>query len=304
VRRSLSDLGIDDDREKKKLKIDVKWRPSDNREENRAFMVITKELPRLVWNTNLSLRETLDRQMEEAKYPQAKVSIHDLVVEDSDQHVLFANTRAGDVIEKLSARVEELQETIEILQARRAEDNRIANERRAEENRIKNERRAEEKRIANERLKHQQREDEQLRITKQDQNSLMIRQLHQRFRTVWQIAQNLGYFEDIANTSKIGSQSLAGVFKNLGGWDLHRKRYTLCTALGHGGDLKSDLLVGTSGYLATWHDSPDHAAHAIQSEALYTRLFSLIYRMDYTEAQWIGKTIHDIPTLHHLESGY
>lgn len=274
VRRRPSDLDTEDHRAKKRMKIDVEWKPSDNKEENRAFMVVTKELPKPIWNTDLSFRETLDKQMESAKYPEAKVFIHDLVVGDNDQHVLFANTTAGDVIEKLSAEVEELKKTIKTLQSRRAEENRTANRR----------------------LQQQQTEDEQLGIPKHDQNSLMIRQLHHRFRTVWQIAQNLGFFTNKPDPNQIGTQSMLNLFGDIGGWDLHKKRYSLCTALAHGGDLIADLLVGTSGYFPAWHGgSTDYkyARHAEQSETLYTRLFELIYKMNYAEAQWIGKAIHD-----------
>lgn len=114
---------------------------------------------------------------------------------------------------------------------------------------------------------------------------LMAKNLHLRYRTMWQMATNAGLIPAALEDSKHRQDSYEINLNDFGGFRPHKERYELCTALAHSGSLRDDLVVGKSQYLSVWHNDP----HIFQRQQLYEKMFKELYCMDYETAAWISK---------------
>ncbi|KAB5576125.1 hypothetical protein GE09DRAFT_616219 [Coniochaeta sp. 2T2.1] len=116
---------------------------------------------------------------------------------------------------------------------------------------------------------------------------LMSKNLHTRYRTMWQIAGNMG----LIPMNHVDKQDCTKYKVNLlsyGGFKCHRDRYELCTALAHSGSLRDDLAVGRSKYLDVWQAKVAKEENDnIDRAGLFKALFEEIYWMDYDTVEWI-----------------
>lgn len=240
-----------------------------------TYMIVTNPLTVRNWKDLERYKKEVQREADMAHQPVCKITLENLIDQDNERKVLLANGFARDLIKELKERIEDLRQAIDDLQKDRLKmisaHQKISSE-------------------------DQKTKPEGHKISPADQADLMTRYLHHRYRTLWQMGRNTRQLphkplERASAANPPGARALHNHFfpgpKNE--YLLHKHRYELATALGHGGNLKADILVVTSDYVDHWHTASDLPNHALYSRIVCDRLFEKIYNLDIREAQWLGK---------------
>ncbi|OIW29347.1 hypothetical protein CONLIGDRAFT_701412 [Coniochaeta ligniaria NRRL 30616] len=116
---------------------------------------------------------------------------------------------------------------------------------------------------------------------------LMAKNLHTRYRTMWQMATNAALIPATSESYKNQPRDFSINLQSYGGFKPHKDRYDLCTALAHSGSLRDDLILGKSRYFQVWQ-SDDHTLQGPSPrQRLYEKMFQELYSMDYETADWI-----------------
>lgn len=207
-------------------------------------------------------RDHMRTVTEEAKIPTRLVRIRN-EQDTADEDTLFSNMLGGELWDKLHPWISGLEEQLQKADERIAElESHVAD-------------------LGD--------SDQHLNIAVPDRIRLMAQHLHHRYRTMWQMAVNADIIP--------GNRPDLKQYKNHAGLEIlnrhgdreplmHQNRYDLCTALAHGGNLRDDLLVGTSRYMEVWQD--EKKPQRLRA-GLFRELFERVYDLTYDEVQWLGK---------------
>lgn len=140
-------------------------------------------------------------------------------------------------------------------------------------------------------LRKKENAPEHLGIPDQHRANLMAKNLHMRYRNMWQMAANLDLIPPDMENYRDQKGRYAINVDDYGGFRHHKDRYDLCTALAHAGSLRDDLVAGTSQYFHVWHtDVKDR-----DRSRLFWNMFEEVYSLDYDTAQWIGNAFLSNP---------
>jgi hypothetical protein len=242
----------------------------------RKYTMVTKSLNAMQQGGDY-FRDHMRTVTEEAKIPERLVRIPN-EQDTAGEDILFSNTLGGELWDKMTPWISGLEEQLQKAHERIAElESHVAD--------------------LGDHAADLGDSDQHLNIAVPDRIRLMTHHLHHRYRTMWQMAVNA----DIISGNRPGLQqytnhpglkilSRHGDDKPL----MHKNRYDLCTALAHGGNLRDDLLVGTSRYMKVWQDTE---MPPLLRADLFRELFERVYGLTYDEAQWLGKREPSAPAL-------
>jgi hypothetical protein len=132
-----------------------------------------------------------------------------------------------------------------------------------------------------------------LDIPYEHQVSLMAKNLHTRYRNMWQLALNAGLIPATDPRQRDLEPPEVVTFRHYGGYAAHKSRYDLATGLGHAGCLRDDLAMIQSRYFEVWHASHTNSrlsVHPGVRKDLHRTLFETLYGLKVDEADWIGRS--------------
>jgi len=233
----------------------------------RTFMIMTDEMEESLWGdrSGAYFKNALQSAVQGAMRPESYIVISNHSgMEDVTEDEIWANRKAGNMIHTLCDRVDWLNEQLGHLKRSRDEAENLVQKllREKEESST-----AEKKRIEEEqRVAEASRAAEEVRVANERKYRDYFR--HIRYRSMIQYAQNRGYLRIADSDNSSDSAKLIG-------------RLRAISTLLHGGNLKSDVELAESEYVALHHGEGPRQ--------FYPSMFQKIYMMDLKLAKRLGK---------------